>query len=322
RLVYDICYEVNTGSYTEFDESNTHVLERLYTSAGNPVKEILLKLNLPDHGSILTDSKMEVKIVFNDLDLLEYSSFISPACRRTHCNHTVEDDLEVFSTDDLGLDWISAHNFLTCLQKLSSYASGHLKNLLKDLLSHLGYTVGGDDIINIVSLRKHLILVGSLNYEGDHVLVGCDKDFKTLLSIHTKFQTHNGINTWFSSLKQWNAQFEIPNRVVWIDVEGTPLQAWSHAPFNRIASKWDELVYMDDSKASNKYSMRLCIKTRVHHLIAESFKVILERKVSDVRTKELTRWVPDYGEDGIAQSVVVTTSLLVFTVGKKQVTMR
>nr|GEU59576.1 hypothetical protein [Tanacetum cinerariifolium] len=54
-------------------------------------------------------------------------SFISPACRRTHCNHTVEDDLEVFSTDDFGLDWISAHNFLTCLHKLSSYTFGHLE---------------------------------------------------------------------------------------------------------------------------------------------------------------------------------------------------
>ncbi|GJR15280.1 hypothetical protein Tco_0797932 [Tanacetum coccineum] len=35
--------------HAEFDESNTNVLERFYTSAGNPVKEILLKLNLPDH---------------------------------------------------------------------------------------------------------------------------------------------------------------------------------------------------------------------------------------------------------------------------------
>ncbi|GJX40587.1 hypothetical protein Tco_0255577 [Tanacetum coccineum] len=32
-----------------FDESDTHVLERFNTSAGNLVKEILLKLNLPDH---------------------------------------------------------------------------------------------------------------------------------------------------------------------------------------------------------------------------------------------------------------------------------
>ncbi|GKB42409.1 hypothetical protein Tco_0887351 [Tanacetum coccineum] len=35
--------------HAEFDESDTHVLERFDTSAGNPVKEILLKLNLPDH---------------------------------------------------------------------------------------------------------------------------------------------------------------------------------------------------------------------------------------------------------------------------------
>ncbi|GJX16355.1 hypothetical protein Tco_0217187 [Tanacetum coccineum] len=47
--------------HVEFDESDTHVLERLNTLAGNPVKEILLKLNPPDHRSILTDSKMEVK---------------------------------------------------------------------------------------------------------------------------------------------------------------------------------------------------------------------------------------------------------------------
>ncbi|GJY69347.1 hypothetical protein Tco_0472329 [Tanacetum coccineum] len=38
-----VSYEVS------FDESDTHVLERFNTSAGNPVKEILLKLNLPDH---------------------------------------------------------------------------------------------------------------------------------------------------------------------------------------------------------------------------------------------------------------------------------
>ncbi|GKA22075.1 hypothetical protein Tco_0708037 [Tanacetum coccineum] len=44
--------------HAEFDESDTHVLERFDTSAGNHVKEILLKLNLPDHRSILTDSKV------------------------------------------------------------------------------------------------------------------------------------------------------------------------------------------------------------------------------------------------------------------------
>ncbi|GJT16266.1 putative ribonuclease H-like domain-containing protein [Tanacetum coccineum] len=39
-----------TGGHVEFDESNANVLERFYTSAGNPIKEILLKLNLPGHS--------------------------------------------------------------------------------------------------------------------------------------------------------------------------------------------------------------------------------------------------------------------------------
>ncbi|GKC16335.1 RNA-directed DNA polymerase, eukaryota [Tanacetum coccineum] len=53
--------------------------------------------------------------------------------------------------------------------------------------------------------------------------------------------------------------------VVWIDVEGTPLQAWSHATFNRIP-------------------------------------MILKGKVLVVRVKEVTRWVLDFWENDIAQS--------------------
>ncbi|GKD12389.1 hypothetical protein Tco_1196796 [Tanacetum coccineum] len=44
--------------HAEFDESNTYVLERFNTTAGNPVNKIILKLNLSDHRSILTDSKV------------------------------------------------------------------------------------------------------------------------------------------------------------------------------------------------------------------------------------------------------------------------
>ncbi|GKC17790.1 putative reverse transcriptase domain-containing protein [Tanacetum coccineum] len=35
--------------HAEFGESNANKLERFYTLVGNPIKEILLKLNLPDH---------------------------------------------------------------------------------------------------------------------------------------------------------------------------------------------------------------------------------------------------------------------------------
>ncbi|GJT34859.1 hypothetical protein Tco_0925278, partial [Tanacetum coccineum] len=45
------------SEHAKFDESDTYLLERFDTSAGNPIKEILLRLNLLDHRSILTDSK-------------------------------------------------------------------------------------------------------------------------------------------------------------------------------------------------------------------------------------------------------------------------
>nr|GEW22583.1 integrase, catalytic region, zinc finger, CCHC-type, peptidase aspartic, catalytic [Tanacetum cinerariifolium] len=44
--------------HAEYDESNTFVLEGFNTTAENHVKEILFKLNLPDHRSILTNSKI------------------------------------------------------------------------------------------------------------------------------------------------------------------------------------------------------------------------------------------------------------------------
>ncbi|GKA92936.1 hypothetical protein Tco_0814861 [Tanacetum coccineum] len=45
----------------EDDEEFREICWRFDTSAGNPINGILLKLNLPDHRSILKDSKMEVK---------------------------------------------------------------------------------------------------------------------------------------------------------------------------------------------------------------------------------------------------------------------
>nr|GEY59685.1 hypothetical protein [Tanacetum cinerariifolium] len=77
------------------------------------------------------------------------------------------------------------------------------------------------------------------------------------------------------------------DKIVWIDVEGIPLRAWSKTNFNKIARKWGELVFMDDSNSANKYSLRICAKTTFFHLIAESLKVIINGKVYVVRAKEV-----------------------------------
>nr|GEZ49718.1 RNA-directed DNA polymerase, eukaryota [Tanacetum cinerariifolium] len=83
---------------------------------------------------------------------------------------------------------------------------------------------------------------------------------------------------------------------------GITLRAWSKTTFNKIAKKWGELVFMDDSNSTNKYSLCICVKTTFFHLIAESLKVIIKGRVYAVRAKEVTGWVPDFGEENPDES--------------------
>ncbi|GKC96254.1 tRNA (guanine(37)-N1)-methyltransferase 2 isoform X1, partial [Tanacetum coccineum] len=53
--------------HAEYDESNTYVLERFNTTAGNPVKKILLKLNLSDHRKYGVGLKHGNEIVYQHL---------------------------------------------------------------------------------------------------------------------------------------------------------------------------------------------------------------------------------------------------------------
>nr|GEZ26618.1 RNA-directed DNA polymerase, eukaryota [Tanacetum cinerariifolium] len=148
---------------------------------------------------------------------------------------------------------------------------------------------------------------GVLNFEGDPALVGCVKDFKTIPNLDNIVDSEglSGVKLsylgGFWVLLEFESSQALPDRVVWIDIEGTPLRAWSQTTFNKIASKWGDHVYMEDS-TFNKYSMRICVKTKFQHLIAESFKVILKGKVYVVRAKEVTGWVPDFGMDDKTQS--------------------
>ncbi|GKC43310.1 hypothetical protein Tco_1061032, partial [Tanacetum coccineum] len=52
--------------HAEYDESNTYVLERFITTAGNPVKKILLKLNLSDHRKNFKDGDGACKLELKD----------------------------------------------------------------------------------------------------------------------------------------------------------------------------------------------------------------------------------------------------------------
>nr|GEZ85850.1 RNA-directed DNA polymerase, eukaryota [Tanacetum cinerariifolium] len=71
---------------------------------------------------------------------------------------------------------------------------------------------------------------------------------------------HNGVNSWFHVIKEVAHDFVSDERIVWVDIEGVSLYAWSRETFARI----------------------------------ESFKIIVKGKVFMVRAKELFTWTPNF----------------------------
>ncbi|GJS67976.1 nucleotide-binding alpha-beta plait domain-containing protein [Tanacetum coccineum] len=132
-----------------------------------------------------------------------------------------------------------------------------------------------------------------IQYMGElWVLVEFDSEASKKL-----FHANVGIGSWFSQLIQASKDFTIEGRIVWVEIEGIPFKLWSNNTFKRIASKWGDLLHIDDQDENCFHSKRLCIKTKVGKNIIEAFKIIFRGKVCWIRAKEVTGWVPDFLEE-------------------------
>nr|GEV41831.1 RNA-directed DNA polymerase, eukaryota [Tanacetum cinerariifolium] len=97
--------------------------------------------------------------------------------------------------------------------------------------------------------------------------------FWVLIELHSKeilekFKSHVGVGSWFTSLEYASYSFYIDERVVWLDMEGIPMEAWTLNTFNKLVKN-----------------------------IFENCKIIIKRKVFWIRVKEVSGWVPGFMED-------------------------
>ncbi|GJS28837.1 RNA-directed DNA polymerase, eukaryota [Tanacetum coccineum] len=103
---------------------------------------------------------------------------------------------------------------------------------------------------------------------------------------------HTGVKSWFHVIQDAVHDFVSDERIVWVDIEGIPLNVWSRETFMRIGKKWGETLDIEDNVDSSFGRKRLCIKTKQPLSILESFKIIFKGKVLMVRAKELFTWNP------------------------------
>ncbi|GJW75791.1 hypothetical protein Tco_0135161, partial [Tanacetum coccineum] len=64
----------------------------------------------------------------------------------------------------------------------------------------------------------------------------------------SKFMEHVGVASWFRRLCNAQSDFAAKERIVWVDIEGVPLNAWTRSTFQKISSKWGELVELEDGE--------------------------------------------------------------------------
>ncbi|GJY00497.1 RNA-directed DNA polymerase, eukaryota, partial [Tanacetum coccineum] len=112
----------------------------------------------------------------------------------------------------------------------------------------------------------------------------------------SKFLAHVGVGSWFKSLSNPQPDFSPRDRIIWVDVEGVPMHAWSSNTFHKIGSMWGEVLELGDCKDECFARKRLCIKTNRDDNILEKFKIIVKGKSFVVRAKELFVWSPSFVE--------------------------
>ncbi|GJU31030.1 RNA-directed DNA polymerase, eukaryota [Tanacetum coccineum] len=116
------------------------------------------------------------------------------------------------------------------------------------------------------------------------------------LKSKAKFMKHVGVASWFVRLCNAQSDFVSRERIVWVDIEGVPLHVWSRATFNKIGSKWGEVMELKECLDDCFGRKRICIRTKQEDNILERFKIIVHGKIFVGRAKELSIWTPIFNE--------------------------
>ncbi|GJR45914.1 RNA-directed DNA polymerase, eukaryota [Tanacetum coccineum] len=109
-----------------------------------------------------------------------------------------------------------------------------------------------------------------------------------------KLMEHVGVASWFKCLSNAQTDFVSRDRIVWVDIEGVPLHAWSRNTFSKIGSRWGEVLDLEECSDDFFGRKRICIKTKQEDNILEKCKIIVKGKIFVVRAKELFVWSPTF----------------------------
>nr|GEX26678.1 RNA-directed DNA polymerase, eukaryota [Tanacetum cinerariifolium] len=207
--------------------------------------------------------------------------------------------LLVFSACKEAYKWFSAYKFFSACTKYSFWDLWKVCNdygtvvdvFIQNKKSKAGKRFDFVRFIKVLLSNEGFYNARIVYLGGLWVMIEL-KSSKTKL----KFMQHVGVASWFRRLCNAQSDFVAKERIVWVDIEGVHLNAWSRLTFQKIASKWGEMVELEDGYDDPFARKRICIKTSQTENILESFKIIVKGKVFWARAKEIFVWSPSFKE--------------------------
>nr|GEY58757.1 RNA-directed DNA polymerase, eukaryota [Tanacetum cinerariifolium] len=67
---------------------------------------------------------------------------------------------------------------------------------------------------------------------------------------------HTGVKSWFHVIQEACNDFVSDERIVWVDIEGVPMNAWTRETFSRIGNKWGVTLDLEEN-ADNSFGLTL-----------------------------------------------------------------
>ncbi|GKD98469.1 hypothetical protein Tco_1382366 [Tanacetum coccineum] len=108
---------------------------------------------------------------------------------------------------------------------------------------------------------------------------------------------HEGLASWFSELCIADPSFVSEDRLVWISTEGLPFNTWNNNAYVKIISQWGTLSEVDTTLDSSSSAKKICVVTKVHTIINQRIKIIVNGKIYWICVKELEAWAPEFNNE-------------------------
>lgn len=108
---------------------------------------------------------------------------------------------------------------------------------------------------------------------------------------------YEGLSHWIVEKRQWDRNFVLLERLLWVDVEGVHIRAWSTYAFRKIIAKQGSISHLDVDLGEDVYKNRFCVLTSFQGIISEEVSIHVDGIFFTVQIKVAQGWLQLFSFD-------------------------